>query len=59
MESDKKAVVTAEMIRAVRKETRAGSLDCKDALIATNGDVEKAIEHLKAHGKVTPKKTYI
>lgn len=59
MNSKAEVVVTAEMIKAVRKETRSGSLDCKDALEATGGDVAKAIEYLRAHGKVTPKKVYV
>lgn len=50
--------ITAEMIRAVRAETRAGTLDCKDALLETNGDVKKAIEVVRAKGKVTPKKVW-
>ena len=31
--------VTADMIKAVRKETRAGTIDCRDALIESSGDV--------------------
>lgn len=50
--------VTAEMIRAVRAETRAGTLDCKDALKETNGDVAKAIELVRSRGKATPKKVW-
>ena len=50
--------VTAEMIRTVRAETRAGTLDCKDALKATNCDVAKAIELLRSKGQTTPKKVW-
>ena len=46
------------MIRAVRAETRAGTLDCKDALKETNGDVAKAIELVRSRGKATPKKVW-
>lgn len=55
----KEVVITAEMIKAVRKETRAGTLDCKDALKATGGDIQKSIELLRSQGKVTPKKVYV
>ena len=60
-ESDvKKSVeITAKMIKAVRKETRAGALDCKNALEVTSGDVEEAIKYLIKHGKSTPKISWI
>jgi translation elongation factor EF-Ts len=51
--------VTAKMIKAVRKETRAGALDCKHALEATDGNVEEAIKYLIKHGKSTPKINWI
>lgn len=50
--------ITADMIRAVRAETRAGTLDCKDALKETNGDVAKAIELVRSKGKAGPKKVW-
>lgn len=51
--------VTAEMIKSVRKETRAGTIDCRDAVIESRGDVEKAIKILKEKGIGTPKKIWI
>jgi elongation factor Ts len=51
--------LTAEMIKAVRKETRAGTIDCRDALIESRGDVKKAIEILKEKGIETPRKVYV
>ena len=51
--------LTAEMIKVVRKETRAGTIDCRDALIESRGDTVKAIEILKDKGIETPKKVYI
>ncbi len=51
--------ITAQMIKAVRKETRAGTIDCRDALIESRGDVDRAIEILKEKGIETPKKVYI
>lgn len=56
---NKPVEVTAQMIKAVRKETRAGSLDCKHALELTGGNVEEAVKHLIKHGKSTPKSNWI
>ena len=57
--SEKTVEVTAKMIKAVRKETRAGALDCKHALEVTSGDIEEAIKYLIKHGKSTPKTDWI
>ncbi len=57
--SDTPTTVTAEMIKAVRKETRAGALDCKHALEMTGGDIDGAIKYLVQHGKCTPKTNWI
>jgi translation elongation factor EF-Ts len=51
--------VTAEMIKLVRKETRAGTIDCREAVIESRGDVERAIQILKEKGIGTPKKVWI
>ena len=50
--------VTAEMIKLVRKETRAGTIDCREAVIEGRGDVERAIQILKEKGIGTPKKVW-
>lgn len=50
--------VTGEKIKAVRKETRAGTLDCRKALENTDGDVQKAVEYLREKGLVGPKKIW-
>ena len=42
--------VSIDEIRNLRKITGAGVLDCKVALEATNGDIEKAIEYLRKRG---------
>ena len=42
--------ISTEAIKKVRSRTRGGVLECKDALLETGGDVEKAIEILKRHG---------
>jgi elongation factor Ts len=42
--------VTAEHIKDLRHRTGAGLMDCKKALSETNGDMEKAVEHLRKKG---------
>jgi translation elongation factor EF-Ts len=54
----KTEVVTGEKIKLVRKETRAGTIDCRKALEATGGDVQKAIEYLRERKIGTPKKVW-
>jgi elongation factor Ts len=44
------AEVTAAAVKELREKTGAGMLDCKKALTATAGDMEKAIEHLREQG---------
>ena len=41
---------TAELVKQLRERTGAGMLDCKKALEAKDGDVEKAIEELRKKG---------
>lgn len=43
-------MLTAEMVKELRERTGAGMLDCKKALIETNGEIEKAIEFLREKG---------
>ena len=42
--------VSAEAIKEIRDRTSAGMLKCKDALLETGGNVEKAIEALRCRG---------
>jgi elongation factor Ts len=42
--------ISTEAVKEVRDKTSAGILDCKEALLATAGDVERAIEVLKNRG---------
>ncbi len=44
------ADITSEMIKELREKTQAGMLDCKKALVETDGDMEKAIEFLRKKG---------
>ncbi|MGS0764290.1 translation elongation factor Ts [Syntrophomonas curvata] len=43
-------MVTAEMVKELRERTGVGMMDCKKALVATNGDIEKAIDELRTKG---------
>lgn len=43
-------MVTAAMVKELRERTGAGMMDCKNALIEKNGDVDKAIEFLRERG---------
>jgi elongation factor Ts len=42
--------VTAQMVKELRERTGAGMMDCKNALVETGGDMDKAIEHLRTKG---------
>jgi len=42
--------ITTAMVKELRDRTQAGMMDCKKALIAVNGDMEKAIEFLREKG---------
>jgi elongation factor Ts len=42
--------ITAERVRELREKTGIGMMKCKEALQATNGDLEKAVEHLRKQG---------
>lgn len=44
------AAVTAGMVKELREMTGAGMMDCKKALAATEGDMEKAVEFLREKG---------
>ena len=39
--------VTAGMVKELREMTGAGMMDCKKALAATDGDMDKAVEFLR------------
>ena len=41
------AAVTAAMVKELREMTGAGMMDCKKALAATEGDMDKAVEFLR------------
>ena len=48
--------VTAKMVKELREMTGAGMMDCKKALTATDGDMDKAVEFLREKGLATAQK---
>ncbi|MGI6211303.1 MAG: translation elongation factor Ts [Anaerovoracaceae bacterium] len=44
------AKVTAALVKELREKTGAGMMDCKKALVETEGDVDKAIDVLREKG---------
>lgn len=44
------ATITAGQVKELRERTGAGMMECKRALQETNGDVEAAIDALRARG---------
>ena len=48
--------ITAKMVKELREMTGAGMMDCKKALTATEGDMDKAVEFLREKGLATAQK---
>lgn len=44
------AAVTAAMVNELRQATGAGLMDCKKALVACEGDMDKAVDYLREKG---------
>lgn len=52
------ANITAADVNKLRKQTGAGMMDCKNALVENDGDFEKAIDYLRKKGqKVAAKRS--
>ena len=43
--------ITASQVNELRKKTGAGMMDCKNALVESNGDMEQAIDLLRKKGQ--------
>jgi elongation factor Ts len=50
------AEISAKLVKDLRERTGAGMMDCKDALVASGGDMAKAIEVLRKKGLATAQK---
>ena len=48
--------ITAAMVKELREISGAGMMDCKKALTATEGDMDKAMEFLREKGLATAQK---
>lgn len=42
--------ITAGLVKELREKTGLGMMECKKALGETNGDIDKAVEHLRKRG---------
>jgi len=42
--------ITASLVKELRERTGAGMMECKKALVETEGDIEAAIEHMRKSG---------
>lgn len=43
-------MITAQLVNELRTKTGAGMMDCKKALVETEGDIEKAVDYLREKG---------
>ena len=43
--------VSASMVKELRERTGAGMMECKKALVAVDGDLDQAVEHLRTSGQ--------
>jgi elongation factor Ts len=43
--------ITASLVKELRERTGAGMMECKKALVETDGDLEAAIEHMRKSGQ--------
>lgn len=46
----KMAQISAAQVKELREKTGAGMMDCKKALVETNGDIDAAIDYLREKG---------
>jgi elongation factor Ts len=42
--------ISAEQVKTLREKTGVGLMDCKEALKVSNGDMDKAVDHLREKG---------
>ena len=50
LREENKMAVTAQLVKELRDKTGAGMMDCKKALVETDGDIEKAVDVLREKG---------
>ncbi|QQD85725.1 translation elongation factor Ts [Jeotgalicoccus sp. ATCC 8456] len=42
--------ISAKLVKELREKTGAGMMDCKKALMETDGDIDKAVDYLRENG---------
>jgi elongation factor Ts len=50
------AEISAKLVKELREKTGTGMMDCKEALVASGGDMTKAVEFLRKKGLATAQK---
>ena len=50
------ATISAIMVKELREKSGAGIMDCKEALAACDGEMEKAVDYLRKKGLATAAK---
>jgi elongation factor Ts len=48
--------ISATMVKQLREKTGAGMMDCKQALVECDADIDKAIDYLRTKGLATARK---
>ncbi|MFC1835431.1 translation elongation factor Ts [Thermodesulfobacteriota bacterium] len=48
--------ITAKQVKDLRDKTGLGMMDCKKALVETDGDIDKAVEYLRTKGALKAEK---
>lgn len=56
IKEEKKLTISAEQVKQLREKTGVGMMECKKALVETDGDLELAIEILRKKGIATAAK---
>ena len=53
------ANITAALVKELRERTNAGMMDCKKALVESDGDMDKAIDWLREKGLAQRRKALL
>ncbi len=48
--------ISADQVKTLREKTGAGLMECKNALVEANGDMEKAVTVLRKRGQAAAEK---
>jgi elongation factor Ts len=55
-ESNKMTTISATLVKQLREKTGAGMMDCKQALVECDADMDKAVDFLRKKGLATAQK---